>query len=74
MIKVLVQIALFYLIYKFIQYFVVPIIKTAKDLSVKSEAMRQASKKQEKAAAAGSTQSGTKRPPHGEYIDFEEIK
>jgi hypothetical protein len=75
MIKLLVQIALFYLLYKFIQYFIMPVIKTAKDLSGKSEAMRQASKKQEKADTTGPNQSsGTKRPPYGEYIDFEEIK
>lgn len=75
MIKLLVQVALLYLLYKFFKYFVMPLIKTAKDLSGKSEAIRLAAKKQREAGAAGPDQStGSKQPPYGEYIDFEEIK
>lgn len=82
----------FYLLYRFVFNFLVPVARTTRhvrqqfrNMSDMQEAMRQQQQQAQGQAGQGyasqpqpkpgpSQQRSDKRPPEGEYIDFEEIK
>ena len=68
----------FYLLYRFVFNFLVPVARTTRHVRQQFRNMQQhAEQQQQQTQSAESQQSQqrpTKRPSAGEYIDFEEIK
>ena len=77
MFKLLIELFLFYLLYKFIFEFVIPIFRTTREVKKKMHEFQQNMNKQ---AETNRTSSKTmdkppvSKPKSDDYIDFEEIK
>lgn len=70
---------LFYLLFRFITGFLIPVFKTGKQIKRQFNDMQQRMEEQMKQqqAAEANTKQAEKSPsprPAGEYIDFEEVK
>ena len=77
MFKLLVELFLFYLLYKFIFELVIPIFKTTRQVQKKMNEFQQNMNKQAETNRTSSTnmdKSPVSKPKSDDYIDFEEIK
>jgi len=77
MFKLLVELFLFYLLYKFIFELVIPIFKTTRQVQKKMNEFQQNMNKQAETNRTSSeniTKPTASKPKSDDYIDFEEIK
>jgi hypothetical protein len=68
---------LFYVLFKLVVNFVIPIYKTTKKVKQSLREMQQKMQEQQSAGAYQQTSPGktnTDKKPLGDYIDFEEVK
>ena len=76
--KVLFQVFLFYLLYKFIFDFIIPVYRTTKQMKHKmadmQAKMQEAARRQEAFTAQQKTAPRTEKVEAGDYIDYEEVK
>jgi hypothetical protein len=77
MFKLLIELFLFYLLYKFIFEFVIPVFRTTRQVQKKMNEFQQNMNKHAESSHTSST--NTEKPPvskpkSDDYIDFEEIK
>jgi Sec-independent protein translocase protein TatA len=77
MFKLLIELFLFYLLYKFIFEFVIPIFRTTREVKKKMNEFQQNMNKQAETNRTSSTNNEkptVSKPRSDDYIDFEEIK
>jgi len=77
MFKLLIELFLFYLLYKFIFEFVIPIFRTTREVKKKMNEFQQNMNKQAETNRTSSTtmdKPPVSKPKSDDYIDFEEIK
>jgi len=77
MFKLLIELFLFYLLYKFIFELVIPIFKTTRQVQKKMNEFQQNMNKQAETNRTSSTNMDkppVSKPKSEDYIDFEEIK
>jgi hypothetical protein len=77
MFETLVELFLFYLLYKFIFGFVIPVYKTTRQVQRKMNEFQQNMNKQAESSRTSSTNNEkppVSKPKSDDYIDFEEIK
>jgi len=77
MFKLLIELFLFYLLYKFIFEFVIPIFKTTRQVQKKMNEFQQNMNKQAETNRTSCTNMDkppVSKPKSDDYIDFEEIK
>ena len=77
MFKLLIELFLFYLLYKFIFEFVIPIFRTTREVKKKMNEFQQNMNKQAETNRTSSTKMDkppVSKPKSDDYIDFEEIK
>ena len=77
MFKLLVELFLFYLLYKFIFEFVIPIFRTTREVKKKMNEFQQNMHKHAESSRTSSTNNEkppVSKPKSDDYIDFEEIK
>ena len=78
--KLLVELFVIYLLYKFIFDFVIPVYNTTKHVKQKMNTMQEQMRQQQQAYENNSynntsQQEHPKKPvPEGDYIDYEEVK
>ena len=77
MFKLLIELFLFYILYKFIFELVIPIFKTTRQVQKKMNEFQQNMNKQAETNRTSSTnmdRPSVSKPKNEDYIDFEEIK
>jgi hypothetical protein len=77
MFKLLIELFLFYLLYKFIFELVIPIFKTTRQVQKKMNEFQQNMNKQtekNRTSSENTTKPTVSKPKNDDYIDFEEIK
>lgn len=77
MFKLLIELFLFYLLYKFIFEFVIPVYRTTRQVQRKMNEFQQNMNKQAETNRTSSTNNEkppVSKPKSDDYIDFEEIK
>ena len=77
MFKLLVELFLFYLLYKFIFELVIPIFKTTRQVQKKMNEFQQNMNKQaetNRTSSENTAKPTASKPKSDDYIDFEEIK
>lgn len=77
-IKVLFQIFLIYMLYKFVFHFVIPVFKTTRQMKAKmnemNARMQEQQRQQQNQAPHTTVTEAAPKPVKKDYIDFEEIK
>ncbi len=77
MFKLLVELFLFYLLYKFIFELVIPIFRTTREVKKKMNEFQQNMHKtaeNNRTSNENTAKSTTSKPKSDDYIDFEEVK
>ena len=74
MIKLLFQLLCFYLLYKLIVDFIVPVYKTTRQLKSKMSEMQRKMEEQQRAGFQTSKYEPKPADTNKEYIDYEEIR
>jgi len=77
MFKLLVELFLFYLLYRFIFELVIPIFRTTREVKKKMNEFQQNMNKQadtNHTSSENTAKPTTSKPKSDDYIDFEEIK
>lgn len=80
--KVVIELFAFYLLYKLIFDFIIPVAKTTKQVkkqfgdmhSQMQETMNQFNQQQNTRTSASTVKTSTPKPDNADYIEFEEIK
>jgi hypothetical protein len=77
MFKLLIELFLFYLLYKFIFEFVIPVYRTTRQVQKKMNEFQQNMNKQaenNRTSSENTIKPTASKPKSDDYIDFEEIK